>query len=313
MKNDMIYHLDSIEGMSELPEGSVDLVFAEPPFNDGTSCGRDRVRQTDDDYLQWSERWIREVWRVLKPNGTFWLGMGDEFAAELKILATRTCGFHCRNWIIWHYTYGMHCRRKFTRSHTHLFYFVKDKKNFTFDDKAARVPSARQFVYGDRRANPAGKIPDDTWLLRPQEIPGGFEGDQSVWYFADVNDHFRERTGWHGCQMPEILMDRIISTTSRPGDLVLDPFVGSGTTAAVAKKRGRRFLGFEISDSCFETAQKRLAETEPGQPILTGFFPPKAEKRRHPSQSGVSTESLFADDDRDREDRLEINPLPDSR
>ena len=71
----------------------------------------------------------------------------------------------CRSWVVWYYTFGVNCTRKFSRSHTHLFHFVKDEKDFTFNGDAIRVPSARQLVYGDGRANPVGRLPDDTHYL----------------------------------------------------------------------------------------------------------------------------------------------------
>ena len=124
---------------------------------------------------------------------------------------------------------------------------VKDPDEFTFNAEAIRVPSARQLVYGDRRANPTGRLPDDTWILRPQDLPDGFTAEEDTWYFPRVCGTFKERAGWHGCQMPEQLLGRIIRACSNPGELVLDPFAGSGTTLAVAKKLGRRYLGFELS------------------------------------------------------------------
>ena len=121
-------------------------------------------------YLDWSQQWISAVYRALKPTGTFWLAIGDEFAAELKIAAQRT-GFHCRSWVIWYYTFGVNCKYKFSRSHAHLFHFVKNRQEFTFNHDTIRVPSARQLVYADGRAAPQGRLPDDTWILRPQDVP----------------------------------------------------------------------------------------------------------------------------------------------
>jgi site-specific DNA-methyltransferase (adenine-specific) len=157
---------------------------------------------------------------------------------------------------------------------------VKDPRKFTFNarDPAIRVPSARQLVYADKRANPKGRLPDDTWIiqgnwpenewvLRPQDLPEGFRADGDTWYFARVCGTFNERTGWHGCQMPEQLLGRIIRASSNEGDLVLDPFAGSGTTLAVAKKLGRRFLGFEISADYTKRARTRLDKIKPGDPL----------------------------------------------
>src|SRR5262249_51559259 len=133
-------------------------------------------------------------------------------------------GFHCRSWVVWYYTFGVNCKYKFSRSHAHLFHFVKDAKAFTFNHEAIRVPSARQLVYADGRANPTGRLPDDTWILRPQDLPGSFTAEEDTWYFPRVAGTFKERAGFHGCQMPEQLLGRIIRVCSNTGELVFDPF-----------------------------------------------------------------------------------------
>lgn len=263
-----LHHGDSTAAMNALPEGCVDLAFADPPFNIGYEYDTYDDSLAQDQYLEWSGRWIGAVHRVLKPDGTFWLAIGDEYAAELKI-ESRRIGFHCRSWVVWYYTFGVNCVNKFTRSHAHLFHFVKDPKAFTFrsDELENRIPSARQLVYNDSRANAKGRLPDDTWILRPQDLPDGFQPDENTWYFPRVNGTFKERAGFHGCQMPEQLLGRIIRVCSNPGDLVLDPFSGSATTLAVAKKLGRRYLGFDVSERYVELGRKRLATIHEGDPL----------------------------------------------
>jgi site-specific DNA-methyltransferase (adenine-specific) len=265
--HDRLYQGDCIEGLQRLPEGSVDVAFADPPFNIGYDYDVYDDRQAAEDYLTWSRRWGQAVARALKPDGTFWLAIGDEFAAELKLMFQREAGFTCRSWVVWYYTFGVNCARKFSRSHTHLFHFVRDPKRFTFNAAAIRVPSARQLVYADARANADGRLPDDTWILRPQDLPDGFGADEDTWYFPRVCGTFKERAGWHGCQMPEQLLGRIIRVCSKPGDLVLDPFAGSGTTLVVAKKLGRRWLGFELSENYAAQVQARLDAAAVGQPL----------------------------------------------
>lgn len=265
--SDRIRFEDCLTGMKGLPSGSVDLAFADPPFNIGYEYDVYDDQMAADQYLEWSRQWTSEVARVLKPNGTFWLAIGDEYAAELKVMLHRQLKLSLRSWVVWYYTFGVHCVRKFTRSHAHLFQFVKDPTQFTFNDENIRVPSARQLVYNDARANPMGRIPDDTWVLRPQDLPNGFAPDHDVWTFSRVCGTFRERRGWHGCQMPEQLLGRIIRVSSNPGDLVLDPFAGSGTTLAVAKKLQRRYLGFEISSNYAEQIESRLAAVRHGDPL----------------------------------------------
>ena len=265
--NDSVWNEDCVAGLQRLDDGCVDLAFADPPFNIGYDYDEYHDDLDADEYVKWCSQWIGQVVRVLKPSGTFWLAIGDEYAAELKVLMQRAHHLVCRSWVVWYYTFGVNCKAKFSRSHAHLFQMVKHPRDFTFHADAIRVPSARQLVYADRRANPRGRLPDDTWILRPQDLPEGFQPDQDTWYFPRVAGTFSERAGWHGCQMPEQLLGRIIRACSSPGELVLDPFAGSGTTLAVAKKLGRRYLGFELSKQYAARVQDRLDGITPGDPL----------------------------------------------
>ncbi len=282
--NNQISHEDCVSGLNALEPGSVDLVFADPPFNIGYEYDEYEDRLERDQYLEWSTNWMQAVYNALKSDGTFWLAIGDEYAAELK-LAAQEIGFHPRSWVIWYYTFGVNCKNKYSRSHAHLFYFVKDPKQFTYlgDDLENRIPSARQLVYNDKRANPKGRLPDDTWIirpgdavgdfhpddqqtwtLRPQDLEACFESNEDTWYFPRVAGTFKERAGFHGCQMPEQLLGRIVRSCSRENELVVDPFTGSGTTLAVAKKLGRNYLGFELSEEYVKASRERLKKISRG-------------------------------------------------
>lgn len=268
---DRIHQGDCVELLAKLPDECVDLAFADPPFNIGFKYDEYHDAHDDDAYLAWCRQWIGELHRVVKPTGSFWLAIGDEYAAELKVMA-KDIGFNARNWIVWYYTFGQNCTRKFNRSHAHLFHFVKDEERHTFnaEDPAVRVPSARALVYGDRRANPTGRLPDDTWILRPQDLresPEAFQPMDDTWYYSRVAGTFKERQGFHGCQMPEQLLGRIVRISSNEGDLVLDPFAGSGTTLAVAKKLGRSWLGFELSSDYAKYGNQRIEGAEAGQDL----------------------------------------------
>ncbi len=162
MEINKIYLGNCIEIMKTLPDKSIDLVFADPPFNIGIKYDTHNDNMSYDEYYNWSEKWIKESYRLLKDNGTIYIAIGDEFAAEINLILKRT-GFYFRNWIVWYYTFGQNQRKKFNRSHTYILYFTKSKEKFTFNDKSIRVPSARQLIYKDKRANPLGKIPDDVW------------------------------------------------------------------------------------------------------------------------------------------------------
>ena len=268
LKKNKIHQGDCVKLLAKVPSGSVDLVFADPPFNIGYEYDVYDDDQSETDYLSWCSQWIQGVHDALKPDGTFWLAIGDEYAAELKI-ESQKAGFHCRSWVIWYYTFGVNCLNGFSRSHTHLFHFVKDKKKFTFNrpNPQIRVKSARQLVYADNRANPSGRLPDNTWITRPQDAPESFSPNHDTWYFARVAGTFKEREGFHGCQMPEQLLARIILSSSNPHDLVLDPFGGSGTTLCVAKKLNRHWMGFELSEEYATHIHQRLEDTQVGSPI----------------------------------------------
>ena len=242
---------DSVEVLRAVDEPFADLVFADPPFNIGYKYDRYHDRKKSDIYLAWTRDWIEQCVRVLKPHGSFYIAIGDEYAAQIKLIGEQEFGLTLRNWIIWHYTFGQQTKTKFARSHTHIFYFVKDPRNFAFNDEIVRVVSDRQKKYSDKRANPAGKMPDDVWNEYPR-----------------ICGTFRERTG-HPCQMPEGLLARIIRASSNEGDWVLDPFCGSGTTATVAHKLNRVYTTIDMSEVYVEATRERIAESQ-GLPLEDG-------------------------------------------
>lgn len=284
---------DCLETMACWPAQSLDLIFADPPYNIGYQYDQYQDRRSDEEYIRWTYDWIDACARLLKPSGSFYILIGDEYAAETRLhlkQLERDGKLVFRNWIIWHYTFGQNCRTKFNRSHAHLFYAVGSatgkglkagkggKLPFTFNRDAVAVPSARQTTYADARANPAGKLPDDTWYLRPQETQGHyFKPDEDTWYVSRLCGTFKERQGWHPCQLPESLLERIVKLSSNPDDVVFDPFVGSGTTLTVAAKLGRRWLGCELSEEYARRAVERIT----GSPAA----PASPAKPRKPKKS----------------------------
>jgi len=231
---------DCIEVLNKINEPIADLIFADPPFNIGYKYDKYYDSVKSKNYIAWTKTWMKACKKVLKPHGSFYIAIGDDYAANVKLIADEI-GLTMRNWIIWHYTFGQQTKNKFARSHTHIFYFVNDKNNFTFNDHAIRVPSDRQLLYNDKRANPKGKMPDDVWNQ-----------------YSRVCGTFNERQQWHPCQMPESILRRIIMASSNPQDCVLDPFNGSGTTAAAAIQLDRNYIGIDMSKQYVENTRKRL-------------------------------------------------------
>jgi DNA modification methylase len=267
-----------VEILRAVKEPFADLIFADPPFNIGYKYDKYYDDKASEKYLAWTRDWIGACVGVLKPHGSFYIAIGDDYAANIKVIADEH-ELVMRNWIIWHYSFGQQLKRKFARAHTHVLYFVKDAKSFVFNDETVRVISDRQKKYRDKRANPAGKMPDDVWNEYPR-----------------ICGTFTERTGFP-CQMPESLLARIIRVSSNEGDWVLDPFCGSGTTAAVAHKLNRTYTSIDISETYVEAAKERIAESE-GLPVVEGNGAPD-----WPEHADAELKWLYS------ENKIPIRPL----
>lgn len=224
----------------------IDLAIVDPPFNIGYVYDRYSDKMTFPDYLSWTGEWVRALKDVLSDTASLYVCIGDNAAAEVKTILD-SHGFHLRSWVIWHYTFGVHLESKWGRGHTHILYYTRHPKLFTWNPDDVRVPSDRQTKYKDKRANPKGRVPSD------------------VWTFSRVCGTFKERTG-HPCQMPVALFERIVRASSNPGNVVLDPMCGSGAALVAARKNGRRWLGVELSAAYAKAARERMVLARTGGP-----------------------------------------------
>ena len=235
--------------LRRLPEASVQLVLTSPPYNIGKSF--EQVLPVDD-YVAWCVEWLRELDRVCAPNASIWVNLGYTAVAErgtavpIAYLLWGRLPFHLMQEVVWYYRAGVACRRRFSPRNEKLLWLVKDPHNYVFDLDAVRSSDVRypaQRRHGRLRCNPNGRNPADVWEI-PKVTAGS--GRKSL-----------ERTA-HPAQMPVELAERVIRACSRPGDVVLDPFAGSGTTAVAAVACGRRAIGVERSREYAEIAVQRL-------------------------------------------------------
>lgn len=242
---------DCIEGMSKIEAGSVRLAFADSPYNIGWDYGDGSQSDSLDSraFVRWCGEWQAAIRRVLVNDGSFWMLIGDEFAAELKITA-ESAGFHLRQWLIWYEAFGVNCQSKFNRCHRHLLHFTVDPEEFVFNADAPEVrrPSDRQEKYGDPRAAEGGKLWDSVWGINPA-IP------------RVCGTHAEAIPGSPAPQLPLALLRPIIACASEPGDLILDPFCGNATTGVAAIQAGRRFIGFEKREPIHHLATLRMKAT----------------------------------------------------
>jgi site-specific DNA-methyltransferase (adenine-specific) len=232
---------DCLAELKKLRAGSVRLVFADPPYNIGVDYGHGAAadRLADHAYLEWAEAWVRECISVLTDDGSLWVLIGDEYAAEYAVAVKRQ-GYVIRAWVKWYETFGVNNANNFNRCSRHLFYCVKDPKRFVFHPSAVRRPSDRQAKYADARAVPGGKVWDDVWQI-PRLVGTA-----------------KERLPDFPTQLPLALLLPVVGCASDPGDLIVDPFGGSGTTGEAALRLGRRYVGIEQSAEYAVLARRRL-------------------------------------------------------
>ena len=232
---------DCVAQMPLLARRAFRLVFADPPYNEGVDygAGRGADRQAPAAYLGWCERWMREAAELLTPDGSMWVLISEDYAADLHNLL-RGVGLHRRAWLVWREGFGVYRADNFGRCARHLLYFVKDPARVVFNAHAVTVPSDRQAKYNDARANPAGKIIDNVW-----DVPR-------------VAGTHPERIPDFPTQLPVELLRRVVGCATDPGDQVLDPFNGSGTTGAACVELGRRYVGIDKGKRFAERSRLRL-------------------------------------------------------
>jgi site-specific DNA-methyltransferase (adenine-specific) len=260
---------DNLDVLRARPANSVDLIYADPPFNTGRTQSRTRIRvdraatgdrkgfqgrtyrttrlgtrqyeDSFDDYHGFLSPRLRECRRVLARHGSLYLHLDWREVHGVKMLLDGIFGRACfLNEIIWAYDYGGKPKRKWPAKHDNILMYVKDPKAYRFDSEAVdRIPyMAPGLVTPEKAAR--GKLPTD------------------VWWHTIVPTNGRERTGYP-TQKPLGILRRIVAASSRRGDVVLDPFAGSGTTGAACLEAGRRFVLVDSHPGAVEVMRRRFA------------------------------------------------------
>ena len=268
-RDDLVLAGDNLDVLPQFPDGTFQLVYADPPFNTGRRRSRrtletqaapdgDRTgfggrryrtrllaessyRDDFDDYLGFLEPRLREIRRVLADTGTLYFHIDYREAHYCKLLLDELFGRESfLNEIVWAYDYGARPRRRWPAKHDTILVYVKDPERYHFDAEAVeREPyMAPGLVTAEKAAR--GKLPTD------------------VWWHTIVSPTGREKTGYP-TQKPEAIVRRMVQASSRPGDWCLDPFAGSGTLGAVARKLGRRFVLVDVSPVAVAVARRRIA------------------------------------------------------
>jgi adenine-specific DNA-methyltransferase len=245
-----VYCGDCLDLMRKLPDGVVSLTVTSPPYNIGKEYEQPLPLP---DYVDWCAAWMAEVYRITSPTGAFWLNLGflevpgKARALPIPYLLWERIPFHLLQEVVWNYGAGVASKKMFSPRNEKFLWCVKDPSRYTFNLDKVRDPNVKypnQKKNGKLRCNPLGKNPGDVWPI-PKVTSG-------------ANRASPERTS-HPAQFPIAVIDRIVKACSHEGELVLDPFLGSGTTLESCLRNRRIGLGIEIRPDYLQVCRDRLA------------------------------------------------------
>jgi adenine-specific DNA-methyltransferase len=241
---------DSLEVMKTLDSGSIQLIITSPPYNIGKEY--EKIINLEE-YKSWIREYVKEFYRLMNDTGSVVFQVGN-YVNKGRVYPLDCLlfdlfigeGFIPRNRIVWHFGHGLHCKNRFSGRHETLLWFTKTD-NYKFNLDPVRVPQKypnKKHFKGDKKGqlsgNPLGKNPSD------------------VWEISNVKNNHPEKTE-HPCQFPLELVSRCIKSMTDKGDVVLDPFLGSGTTALSANQEERNWIGIEKEIKYCEIAKQRIS------------------------------------------------------
>lgn len=244
-----IYCADCLPILEALPNDMFSLTLTSPPYNIGKEY---ETPLPLEDYLRWCGQWMTEVFRTTLPDGAFWLNVGyvsipgKAKAVPLPYLLWDHSPFYLIQEVVWNYGAGVAARKSLSPRNEKLLWYVKSPESYTFHLDAIRDPDVKyphQKKNGKLRCNTLGKNPSDVWQIA--KVTSGEDRASP------------ERTP-HPAQFPLDLVNRIVLGFSNPGDLVLDPFIGSGTVAVSCLEHGCKVIGIEMNPTYCQLAAQRI-------------------------------------------------------
>lgn len=260
VKTDIIYSVSS-EEMVDIDDASVDMVVTSPPYNIDIKYGNHvskgkivnskgvkyKDNLSEEEYMELLEKVFSECKRVLKKDGSIFVNIKNRYSKGVILSPFWIQNFftdmYLKNIIIWNFDWGGSTNKRFAPRYEYVFWFVKDKNNYKFNLDSVKVPALN---------------------YRPDRYKSQLKNPSDVWKISMVSGNFAERTG-HPAQYPERLIERIVGCSTNENDIVLDPFIGSGTTAVVAKKLNRRYIGYEIVPEYVKIAEERIEKCKRGE------------------------------------------------
>jgi site-specific DNA-methyltransferase (adenine-specific) len=243
-----IIHGDCLKALRAIPDESVDMTFADPPFNLNKKYNSYRDHRELDDYLDWCREWLSEMVRVTKPSGSIFVHNIPKWLTHYATFLNEHADF--KHWIAWN-ALGMPLGRSLMPTHYGILFYAKDKRQQKFYEvrhphRRCRKCNVLHKDYGGKKSllHPFGPLVSDVW--------------------SDIHRiKHAVRRDKHPCQLPEPVLERLILMSTDEGDTVLDPFAGTGTTVVAARKLGRNGIGIELDANYAAIGRERLAQAQP--------------------------------------------------
>lgn len=251
---------NAIEELKKIESKSINLIVTDPPYNLNKDYGNNKDNLEFEEYLEFSRQWFTEAKRVLKDDGTIYIFMGMRYISYIYSILEKELNMHFNSWITWFYTQGIGKTKGFSPRHDDILMFTKHKSKFTFNLDDIRVPQKFYRSINNMRGSNPG----------------------NVWQFSHMHYCNKNRKK-HPTQKPEALYERMILASSNENDIVLDPFVGSGTMLRVCQQTNRRGIGIEINEEYVRMCKERLEED------FTGFDSGDERIKRVPNDLNDST------------------------
>jgi DNA modification methylase len=262
---------DSLKVLKEIEDGKFDLIITSPPYNVGKSY---ETKTSIEKYLETQEEIINELIRTLSDKGNLcwqvgnFVDKGEVFPLDIYYYQIfKKHGLKLRNRIIWHFGHGLHASNRFSGRYETILWFSKTN-DYIFNLDNVRVPAkypGKLHFKGDKKGqpsgNPLGKNPSDIWEIVAKDW------ETAMWDIPNVKSNHPEKTE-HPCQFPVELIERLVLSMTKPGDLVVDPFMGVGSTAIASLRNGRKVAGAEIIEKYVNIAKERLKKLEEGDLII---------------------------------------------
>jgi len=279
-----IFHGDALDILSkEISSGSVDLVFIDPPYNIGKQFSNFYDKwESEEEYIKWAYKLLDECLRILKPNGTLYIMTSTQSMPYFDLYLRQKIVILSR--IIWHYdSSGVQATKHFGSMYEPILHCVKDKNNYIFNSNDIKIEAktgAQRKLIDYRKAVPS--------QYNTEKVPG------NAWYFPRVRYRMAEYEN-HPSQKPEALLERIILASSDRGSLVLDPFAGTFTSAAVAKRLGRSSISIESQEEYLKIGLRRVLgwKEYKGEKLLSPQKNNTRKNKHRLEQINFIQESLF--------------------